>query len=191
METIESNARETAERLTAAAAEAKSEASRAAEALTAAELVVATVTAKIVAHDGSSPGIEKLAAERGIAVARVEALTARLSDKMTALSAAQAEAAKAGKDLDKSELAAGLAEVDASSAAFDEKLRVAAVEVATAYIGHVDIHSRVMRLNARVQMSGGTRPEDVQWSRPLRDALDLGEVFGSQLQAAIASASRR
>ena len=191
METMMEDVRATAERLNAAAEEAQREAETAGAALTLAEAAVAEITSRVKKHDGSSPGIERLAAERGIAVARVEALTARLSDKMTALATAKTAAADAGTALDASDFAAGLAELDAAGVKFDEQLSAAATALATTYVEHAKLHDQVARLNARVQLTRGTRPDDIRWIQPLRQPGELGEAFGRCLDAAITSALGR
>jgi uncharacterized protein YdbL (DUF1318 family) len=176
-------------RLTAVVADAEGEAERAAKNLADAESSVADLTRKIVASDGGAE-TEKLAMARSVQSARCEAFQARLSDRMAVLGAAREAAKESARALDVADLAAGLAELASSDVSLDEKIRGAAGELAAAYLGHAEIHARVARLHARVQVARGTRPDDIR-GVGLRGVEDLGESFGGHLQAAIASASGR
>jgi hypothetical protein len=146
------------ERLTTARAEAEATVAEASAALAATEALVATITAKIVSHDGGD-GIEKLAAERAVAVARKEALAARLSDRMTVLSAAKAAVTAAERALDDELLVAAKAEHVAAIDALEKRLRTFAKTVVRD-LGNVErLWASASEIFTRVQTAKGVQPE--------------------------------
>jgi len=92
--------RATAERLTAAADEARREVDKARAALAAAKDAVEEVTTRLTATDVSTPAFGKLVTERYGAAAHVEALGAQLEGRMTLLAAARDAVAESARALD-------------------------------------------------------------------------------------------
>jgi hypothetical protein len=146
-------------RLVAAATGAEAEASRAGEALSAAEKVIATITAKITAHDGSSPGIETLASELVVAQARKVALTARLSDHMSVLAAAKAAVTVAERALDDELLLAATATHDGAHEALGERLKAFAREVAREFSELERLREPASNLSEKIQTAAGVPVE--------------------------------